>query len=220
MHYTTHSCSCKNNQFQVCALRGRFMSSEVVATAAAAARTKLNWNDSLPASSSSPEQLRARIQQAAAAEGAVVSFAAVGHTPGSIHVGRIVNYTIAPWTAVGTFHKGDCYVILHTRTTHPPPPAAAAAIQNHQAPQQQPQPQQLVHEIYIWIGNESTPDEYGTAAYKVWLFTLLVVATESTLSFFVCSVAVMLGAKALLVWNTHSLSLYLKTRVVSILRHR
>jgi gelsolin len=133
------------------------MSSEVATattttttSTASAARTKLNWHDSLV---QSPE-LVAKIQQAAAAQGPV-SFAAVGHTPG-IHVGRIVHYTIEPWTPVGKFHKGDCYVILHTHTTqHPPPP--------------QPQPPQLLgHDVYIWIGNESTPDEYGTAAYKVW----------------------------------------------------
>jgi Gelsolin repeat len=112
-------------------------------TAAAAARTKLNWNDRLQ----SPELL-AKIQQAAAAQGPV-SFAAVGHTPG-IHVGRVVNYTIEPWTQMGKFHKGDCYVILHTHTVTTTPAA------------------QLSHDIYIWIGNESTPDEYGTAAYKVW----------------------------------------------------
>jgi gelsolin len=131
------------------------MSSEVAnistSTAAAAARTKLNWNDRLQ----SPELL-AKIQAAAAAQGPV-SFAAVGHTPG-IHVGRVVNCTIEPWTQMGKFHKGDCYVILHTHTV---------VTTTQVPPNQSPAAAQLSHDIYIWIGNESTPDEYGTAAYKV-----------------------------------------------------
>jgi len=46
----------------------------------------------------------------------------------------------------GKFRKGDSYIILKT---------------------DQGEGDVLVHSIYFWIGEESSQDEYGTAAYKV-----------------------------------------------------
>ncbi|CAH8543693.1 unnamed protein product [Dicrocoelium dendriticum] len=52
----------------------------------------------------------------------------------------------------GKFFSGDSYVILHTDKVG----------------------NELVYDVYFWIGAESTADEYGTAAYKtVELDTLL-----------------------------------------------
>ena len=32
----------------------------------------------------------------------------------------------------------------------------------------------LKHDIHIWIGEDSSQDEYGTAAYKVWIYLFIV----------------------------------------------
>ena len=49
-------------------------------------------------------------------------------------------------TPTGQFFKGDSYIILHSDGSDP---------------------NNLTHDIHIWIGSESSQDEYGTAAYKM-----------------------------------------------------
>lgn len=46
----------------------------------------------------------------------------------------------------GQFFKGDSYIILNSDGSDP---------------------SNLAHDIHIWIGSESSQDEYGTAAYKM-----------------------------------------------------
>ena len=48
----------------------------------------------------------------------------------------------------GKFHKGDSYIILHSYKPDP----------DHE---------KLAHDVHIWIGEESSQDEYGTSAYKM-----------------------------------------------------
>ncbi|CAJ1921284.1 unnamed protein product [Cylindrotheca closterium] len=53
-----------------------------------------------------------------------------------------------PKKKYGKFHKGDSYIILNTSK-----PDSAS--------------EKLEHDIHIWIGEESSQDEYGTSAYKM-----------------------------------------------------
>lgn len=50
-----------------------------------------------------------------------------------------------PWDEHGSFHTGDSYVVLNSYLVETA----------------------LKHDIHIWIGAESSQDEYGTAAYKM-----------------------------------------------------
>jgi len=70
-----------------------------------------------------------------------------GLEPGAL-VWRIEHFQVKPVEkdTYGKFHEGDSYIVL--RTTANPDSGA------------------LHHAIHFWIGNESTNDEYGTAAYK------------------------------------------------------
>mmetsp|Transcript_16895 Transcript_16895/g.39022 ORF Transcript_16895/g.39022 Transcript_16895/m.39022 type:complete len:399 (-) Transcript_16895:233-1429(-) len=63
-------------------------------------------------------------------------------------VWRVEQFTIQPWPKDrhGQFYKGDSYIVLRSSGKDP---------------------DNLKHDIFIWIGSESTADEYGTAAYKM-----------------------------------------------------
>lgn len=73
----------------------------------------------------------------------------VGTEPG-LFIWRIERFVVKAWprSQYGKFHTGDSYVILHTFR---PDPSQST----------------LHHDIHIWIGQESSQDEYGTAAYKM-----------------------------------------------------
>jgi len=63
-------------------------------------------------------------------------------------VWRVENFTIQPWPEerYGQFFKGDSYIVLKSDGSDP---------------------DNLHHDLHIWIGSESSQDEYGTAAYKM-----------------------------------------------------
>lgn len=67
-----------------------------------------------------------------------------------LRVWRIEQFIVKPWprSKYGKFHTGDSYVILNT----------------YQPDSTKPK---LHYDIHIWIGDESSQDEYGTAAYKM-----------------------------------------------------
>ena len=67
-------------------------------------------------------------------------------------VWRIEQFRVVAWpkSKHGKFHVGDSYVVLHSFVADP----------TGRSPK-------LAHDLYIWIGAESTADEYGTAAYKM-----------------------------------------------------
>ncbi|KAL3905822.1 MAG: hypothetical protein SGARI_004276 [Bacillariaceae sp.] len=66
-----------------------------------------------------------------------------------IRVWRIESFQVKPWPQDqhGQFFRGDSYIVLKTYKN-----------KGSDA---------LKHDIHIWIGSESTQDEYGTAAYKM-----------------------------------------------------
>jgi len=84
--------------------------------------------------------------KAAAAEGEE-AWDGIGKKVG-IYVWRVEKFLIKPWpkNQYGQFFRGDSYIILNSFGSDP---------------------NNLQHDIHIWIGSESTQDEYGTAAYKM-----------------------------------------------------
>ena len=75
----------------------------------------------------------------------------VGFVPG-LFVWRIEKFEVIPWPRekYGKFHTGDSYIVLHTV----------------KASEQSEDPEKLFHDIFFWLGSETTQDEAGTAAYK------------------------------------------------------
>ena len=84
--------------------------------------------------------------KAAAAEGEE-AWDGIGKKVG-IYVWRVEKFLIKPWpkNQYGQFFRGDSYIILNSFGSDP---------------------NNLQHDIHIWVGSESTQDEYGTAAYKM-----------------------------------------------------
>lgn len=64
-------------------------------------------------------------------------------------VWRIEQFKVVPWpeTKYGKFHAGDSYIVLNSYQ-----------IEGEE---------EIKHDLHIWIGSESSQDEYGTAAYKM-----------------------------------------------------
>lgn len=67
-----------------------------------------------------------------------------------LQIWRVENFRVVPWpkNRYGEFHVGDSYIVLKTYC-----PSAS-------------NPNALAWNAHFWIGNESSQDEYGTAAYK------------------------------------------------------
>lgn len=70
-----------------------------------------------------------------------------GQKPG-LQVWRIVKFKVVPWPEAdyGKFYNGDSYIVLKTY--------------------KEDGGEQLLYDVHFWIGQYSTQDEYGTAAYK------------------------------------------------------
>jgi len=85
--------------------------------------------------------------KAAAAEGEP-AWDGMGQTP-EVRVWRIEKFHVKAWPKerYGEFHKGDSYIVMNSYKT-----GSSDA---------------LKHDIHIWIGSDSSQDEYGTAAYKM-----------------------------------------------------
>jgi gelsolin len=71
----------------------------------------------------------------------------VGKAPG-LRVWRIEKFQVVPWPEAeyGKFFSGDSYIVLNTY--------------------KKPDVNALFHDVHFWLGQSSTQDEYGTAAYK------------------------------------------------------
>ncbi|KAE8356812.1 hypothetical protein BDV28DRAFT_40884 [Aspergillus coremiiformis] len=70
----------------------------------------------------------------------------VGKAPG-LWIWRIENFEVVPWpkSRAGEFYDGDSYIVLHSYKVGD---------------------EKLGHNIFFWLGNKTTQDEAGTAAYK------------------------------------------------------
>jgi gelsolin len=67
-----------------------------------------------------------------------------------LKVWRIEQFKVVEWpeSKYGRFHEGDTYVVLNSYVEGEDDP-------------------KLLHDVHIWIGSQSSQDEYGTAAYKM-----------------------------------------------------
>mmetsp|Transcript_23223 Transcript_23223/g.37774 ORF Transcript_23223/g.37774 Transcript_23223/m.37774 type:complete len:374 (+) Transcript_23223:51-1172(+) len=103
---------------------------------------KISWKDTNLALIGSDIDHKVK---AAAAEGEA-AWQGIGEEEG-VKIWRIEKFQVKPWPAdqYGQFFRGDSYIVLNTYK----------------------QGDSLKHDIHIWIGSESTQDEYGTAAYKM-----------------------------------------------------
>ncbi|XP_060587201.1 gelsolin-like protein 2 isoform X1 [Ruditapes philippinarum] len=75
------------------------------------------------------------------------AWSTAGQTCG-LQIWRIVNWKVTTWPRedYGKFYDGDSYIILNTYKKR--------------------RSMELLYDVHFWIGMYSTPDEYGTAAYK------------------------------------------------------
>lgn len=105
---------------------------------------KISWKESNLALIGS--DLDKKIKQAAA--GGEDAWQSIGDAPG-VKVWRIEQFKIVPWPEKdnGCFYQGDSYIVLNSYLIE----------------------DRLYRDLYIWIGAESSQDEYGTAAYKASL---------------------------------------------------
>eukprot|EP00934_Nitzschia_sp_Nitz4_P002348 Nitzschia sp. Nitz4//scaffold106_size73319//8098//9635//NITZ4_005727-RA/size73319-augustus-gene-0.9-mRNA-1//-1//CDS//3329532493//2348//frame0 len=103
---------------------------------------KLSWKESNLALVGS--DLDHKIK-AAAAEGET-AWQSIGNEPG-VKVWRVEQFKIVEWpeSDYGCFYTGDSYIVMNSFVIE----------------------DKLYRDIYIWIGSESSQDEYGTAAYKM-----------------------------------------------------
>eukprot|EP00128_Syssomonas_multiformis_P010037 Colp12_sorted_trinity150504_noHs@21067 len=71
-----------------------------------------------------------------------------GAAPG-LQIWRIENFKVVAWPKdqYGKFYSGDSYIVLHTY-------------------KKDPESEKLSFDVHFWIGEQSSQDEYGTAAYK------------------------------------------------------
>ena len=105
---------------------------------------RISWKESNLALIGS--DLDKKIREAAA--GGEDNWKVIGSGPG-VKVWRIEDFKVVPWPEenYGKFYVGDSYIVLNSWT--------------------EPGSDKLNHDLYIWIGSESSQDEYGTAAYKM-----------------------------------------------------
>lgn len=105
---------------------------------------KLSWKDTNLALIGSDIDKKVK---AAAAEGEA-AWDGMGEQP-ELRIWRIEKFHVRPWPKeqYGEFFKGDSYIVMNTY--------------------KEKDSNALKHDIHIWIGSESTQDEYGTAAYKM-----------------------------------------------------
>lgn len=103
---------------------------------------RISWKDSNLALVGS--DLDHKIKEAAA--NGEPQWDGIGEAPGT-RIWRIEQFRVVAWPEEknGTFHKGDSYIVLNTYERN----------------------DKLLHDVHIWIGSESSQDEYGTAAYKM-----------------------------------------------------
>jgi gelsolin len=85
----------------------------------------------------------------------------IGTTPG-LYIWRIEDFEVVarPTEKYGSFHEGDSYIILQSEKVTSRNGDSDAHVD---APEEK---DKLVHDIFFWLGNHTSQDEAGTAAYK------------------------------------------------------
>lgn len=116
----------------------------------AAAREKKPWDgDGVPLAESNCAEIGTEADKAArkAAAATERSWVGVGLEPGT-WVWRIESFQVVPWDKknYGQFYAGDSYIVLHA--------------------EKEPETDKIIKNIYFWLGEKTSIDEQGTAAYK------------------------------------------------------
>lgn len=70
-----------------------------------------------------------------------------------LRVWRIEKFQVVEWKQIGTFYRGDSFIVLHST-------------RKKESRFEQQKSDKLSHDIFFWLGSETTQDEAGTAAYK------------------------------------------------------
>ena len=81
----------------------------------------------------------------------------VGSEPG-LFIWRIEDFEVIPWPKqkYGSFHEGDSYIVLKSDRVQRAEGDTGSREDEDR----------LVHDIFFWLGNHTSQDEAGTAAYK------------------------------------------------------
>ena len=74
-------------------------------------------------------------------------------TKAGVEVWRIEKLTVVPWARPGVFMSGDSFIVLHSKPR---------AYSNG-----------LDYDIYFWLGESTSQDEMGVAAYKTVVGNIL-----------------------------------------------
>jgi len=101
--------------------------------------TKFNIADSNIANLGSELETKVREEAANCEE----AWSNAGQEKG-LQIWRIENFNVVSWSNIGTFYSGDSYIVLNT-------------YENNDA---------LAYDVHFWLGEYTTLDEAGTAAYK------------------------------------------------------
>lgn len=115
-------------------------------------RDQLKWQDSNVEFINS--SIDHRLKHASAATEPAWNNGLIGAEPG-LFIWRIEQFQVMPWPRAqyGSFHTGDSYIVLHSQM-----------LRHHTAAPDDPP--RLVHDIFFWLGADTSQDEMGVAAYK------------------------------------------------------
>lgn len=88
----------------------------------------------------------------------------VGREPG-LQIWRIEQFIVTPWPQkqYGEFHSGDSYIVLHTYKKKKPVTFGAS---DQAKDGEDDTTDALAWDIHFWLGESTSVDEAGTAAYK------------------------------------------------------
>lgn len=86
----------------------------------------------------------------------------IGVEPG-LFIWRIEEFEVVPWPKEkhGSFHEGDSYIVLLSEKVEKRNGDAGDGEEDTQE-----EKDRLIHDIFFWLGQHTTQDEAGTAAYK------------------------------------------------------
>ncbi|KAI5290788.1 hypothetical protein KEM54_000447 [Ascosphaera aggregata] len=83
-----------------------------------------------------------------------------------LRVWRIEQFEVVPWPKeiYGEFYEGDSYIILHSYAIEEKGEKEQTTGEGEEGEEEEVM--KLGHEIFFWLGKDTTQDEAGTAAYK------------------------------------------------------
>lgn len=86
-----------------------------------------------------------------------------------LEIWRIEKFTVVPWPKdkYGSFYDGDSYIVLHVSlTTSHSGPREQYGLNGSQTYKKDPHAETLSYDLHFYLGENTSQDEAGTAAYK------------------------------------------------------